>query len=147
MKNYIWALFLIFLGVLISCNKSNQEQTNDENEYLTSDTINQNIENEQLSEDNYYDNRTNYTYGFAVFKVHNDLNQRLNDIGGNRRPYPVQYNIVSKISTFTGPATEEAKFRVLDDEQSNLNRNLQVLEREFLIFNSYEEASRMRANY
>lgn len=130
------------MSAILSCNKTQSEidyQTNHEMQNIDS-TYEDNPENTI----NYSENRT---YGFALFNVHNDLNQRLNDINKNRRPYPVEYNVVSEITTFNGPATEEEKFSLLDNEQSKLNRNLQVEDRQFLIFNSYEEASQSRAYY
>lgn len=145
MKKILFFAFLTLLGFQISCNKNNQEESNEHETSLASDSLSYNYE--ETTSDNEYSNRANNTYGFAVFRVHNDLNQRLNDISRHSRPRPVEYNVVTKITTFNGYATEEAKYRVLDDEQSNLNRNLQVLDRDFLLFNSYEEASRARANY
>ncbi len=150
MKIKIVFLYLLIFGLLINCNKTSKDESQNTDESNVTDTLlNQINYNEDITNNSYYDNRSNYTYGFAVFKVYNDLNQRLNDIrrNSNSRLYPVEYNIVSKITTFAGPATEEAKFRVLDEEQSYLNRNLKILERNFLIFNSYEDASKARAEY
>lgn len=145
-KVYIPVLLSIFT-VQICCNKSISEHSQIESQSLEYDSVSTvDSLKESFPTESTYHKESNYSYGFAVFKVYNDLNQRLNDVGYGRKR-PVTYFVVSKITTFTEIVSEENKYRILDEQQENVSRNLQVLERDFLLFNTYEEASRARHNY
>lgn len=145
-KVYIPVLLSVFT-VQICCNKSISEHSQIESQSLEYDSVSiVDSLKESFPTESTYHQESNYSYGFAVFKVYNDLNQRLNDVGYGRKR-PVTYFVVSKITTFTEIVSEENKYRILDEQQENVSRNLQVLERDFLLFNTYEEASRARHNY
>lgn len=145
-KVYIPVLLSVFT-VQICCNKSISEHSQIESQSLEYDSVSTvDSLKESFPTESTYHKESNYSYGFAVFKVYNDLNQRLNDVGYGRKR-PVTYFVVSKITTFTEIVSEENKYRILDEQQENVSRNLQVLERDFLLFNTYEEASRARHNY
>lgn len=140
---------LIFLFLLqISCNKNGNNNDNsdvDSTNYSTS--ANENQVNKTYEPSN---PRDDYRYGFAVFEVYNDTHRRLNEIrrpDSNQSEYPVNYYVVSQITTFKNGLLEEEKYRVLDREEQNLSGNLKVLNREYLVFSTYEEASVSRSEY